>query len=110
MGAAPGLGPSQIHNLTTQTPSDVWVTLPRGAWRPKAVGSARLRVITASPAVYGADIEEHLVEGIAVQVYGAVRTVVDCFRHRSAVGLDVALRAWTTLSALATTPRPFAPA
>ncbi len=83
----------RFHELTTQNPSEVWVTLPRNAWRPAAVGSAPLRVVTASPTVYGADIEEHLVEGIRVRVYSAVRTVVDCFRHRSAVGLDVALEA-----------------
>ena len=83
----------RYHELTTQNPSEVWVTLPRNAWRPVAVGSAPLRVITASPAFYGADIEEHVVEGVHVRIYGAVRTVVDCFRHRSAVGLDVALEA-----------------
>ena len=83
----------RYHQLTSQNPSEVWVTLPRNAWRPAAVGSAPLRVFTASPALYGTDVEEHLVEGVHVRVYSAVRTVADCFRHRSAVGLDVALEA-----------------
>lgn len=83
----------RYHDLTTQNPSEVWVTLPRNAWRPTAVGSAALRVITASTALYSTDIEDHLVEGVQVRVYSGVRTVADCFRHRSAVGLDVALEA-----------------
>lgn len=83
----------RYHELTTQNPSEVWVMLPRGAWRPAAVGSTPLRVITASRALYGADIEEHVIEGVRVRVHSAVRTVGECFHHRSAVGLDVALEA-----------------
>lgn len=83
----------RFHGLTTQNPHEVWIALPRGAWRPARVGSAKARVSTLVPALYAADVEEHLVEGVPVRVYSGARTVADCFRHRSEVGLDVCLEA-----------------
>ena len=38
-------------------------------------------------------VEEHRIEGVAVKVYSPAKTVADCFKHRSKVGLDVALEA-----------------
>ena len=38
-------------------------------------------------------VEEHRVEGVAVKIYSPAKTVADCFKHRSKVGLDVALEA-----------------
>ena len=83
----------RFHGLTTQNPHDVWIALPRGTWRPSRAGSAALRVTTLTPGLYSADVEAHLIEGIEVRVYSAVRSVADCFRHRNEVGLDVALEA-----------------
>ena len=37
--------------------------------------------------------ETHEVEGIPVQVFNSAKTVVDCFRFRSKVGLSVATEA-----------------
>jgi len=34
-----------------------------------------------------------MIEGIAVRIYGVAKTVVDCFRFRQKIGLDVALEA-----------------
>jgi hypothetical protein len=38
-------------------------------------------------------IEEHRIEGVAVRVYAAAKTVADCFKYRNKVGSDVALEA-----------------
>jgi hypothetical protein len=46
----------------------------------------------ATPA-YSKGIEEHLIEGVTVRIYGVAKTVVDCFRFRNKIGLDVALEA-----------------
>lgn len=83
----------RFHRITTQNPHEVWVALPRNAWRPARVGSIALRVHTLVPDLYGADQEEHVIEGVTIRVYSAPRTVVDCFRYRNEVGLDVALEA-----------------
>lgn len=38
-------------------------------------------------------IENHLIEGVNVQIYSLAKTVVDCFKFRNKIGLDVALEA-----------------
>ncbi len=38
-------------------------------------------------------VEEHLVSGVTVRVYGAAKTVADCFRYRNKIGIDVAIEA-----------------
>lgn len=40
-----------------------------------------------------AGVEEHVVEKVSLRVFSPAKTVVDCFRFRSLVGLDVALEA-----------------
>jgi predicted transcriptional regulator of viral defense system len=50
-------------------------------------------VTTLSGAAYSEGIEKYSIEGITVHIYGVAKTIVDCFRFRNKVGLDVALEA-----------------
>jgi hypothetical protein len=50
-------------------------------------------VIRASGDALTAGIEEHVIEGVPVQVYSLAKTVADCFKYRNKIGLDVALEA-----------------
>jgi predicted transcriptional regulator of viral defense system len=50
-------------------------------------------VTRIAPALFDLGVEEHRIEGGVVRVYSVARTVVDCFRFRNKVGLDVALEA-----------------
>ena len=59
------------------------------------ISAPPLRVVNISPAVFDLGIHEHLIEGQALRVYSIARTVADCLRFRSKVGLDVALEALT---------------
>ena len=34
-----------------------------------------------------------MIEGVTVRIYGIAKTVVDCFRFRNKIGLDVAMEA-----------------
>lgn len=52
-----------------------------------------LRYHYYSGAAYELGIEQHLIKGVSVKVYSPAKTVVDCFRLRSKVDLDVALEA-----------------
>ncbi len=40
-----------------------------------------------------AGIEEHQVQGVTVRVTSPARTVVDCFKFRNKIGVDVAVEA-----------------
>ena len=40
-----------------------------------------------------AGVERHRIEGIEVPIYGAAKTVADCFKFRNRIGVDVAVEA-----------------
>ena len=38
-------------------------------------------------------VEEHAIRGVTVHVTAPARTIVDCFKYRNKIGLDVAIEA-----------------
>lgn len=82
----------RFHGIGTQLPHQVWIAVPRGTRVPRLTAPP-LRVVNIAPAVFDLGIEEHRIERQIVRVYSVARTVVDCFRFRNTVGLDVALEA-----------------
>lgn len=82
----------RFHDLTTQNPHEVWITVPRGGWRPQ-MDYPPLNLTYMSGESYAFGIREHMVQGIAVKVYTPAKTVADCFKFRNKVGLDVAIEA-----------------
>jgi len=82
----------QFHDIGTQSPSEVWLALPRGTWEPK-FDWPPVRFIRLSGPALTALVQEHVIEGIRVRVYSPAKTVADCFKFRNQVGLDVALEA-----------------
>ena len=81
-----------FHNIGTQLPREVWLAVPRGT-RVPSFAFPPVRVTRIAPALFDLGIEEHRIEGGMVRVYSVARTVVDCFRFRSKIGLDVAMEA-----------------
>lgn len=81
-----------FHELTTEQPHEVWIALPPKTWQPKIVWPP-LRVVTFSGTHFHEGVEHHKLEGVDVRVYGVAKTVIDCFRFRNKVGLEVALEA-----------------
>jgi predicted transcriptional regulator of viral defense system len=82
----------QFHNLTTQNPWRVCLLLERGVHTPRIAHPA-LWVFRTGPEAFALGIEEHVIEGVVVRVTGIAKTIVDCFKYRNRVGLDVALEA-----------------
>lgn len=81
-----------FHELTDELPAAVWIAVPRGH-RVPALVSPRLALTWTAPLLMPLGATHHRIEGIDVSITDPTRTVVDCFRHRSRVGLDVALAA-----------------
>jgi predicted transcriptional regulator of viral defense system len=81
-----------FHELTTQSPSVVWLALPKSAWRKQA-DYPPLRIVHFSGTAYSAGIETHKRTGGTVRVYSIAKTVADCFKFRNRIGLDVAIEA-----------------
>jgi predicted transcriptional regulator of viral defense system len=82
----------RFHGLTTQMPPEVWIALPEKARRPR-LEYPRLRVARFSGAALTEGLETHSIEGVAVRIYSAAKTVADCFKYRNKVGIDVAVEA-----------------
>ncbi|HZV04273.1 MAG TPA: type IV toxin-antitoxin system AbiEi family antitoxin domain-containing protein [Gemmataceae bacterium] len=80
------------HGLTTQLPQAVWLTIPHKARKPKAP-SFLMEIVYATEPMFSAGLEHIQIEGVDVPIYGAAKTVADCFKYRRRVGLDVAVEA-----------------
>lgn len=81
-----------FHELGTQMPADVWIALPKSAYRPK-VAYPPVQYVHFSAAAFDSGQEEHELSGGVVRVYSVAKTVADCFKFRNRLGLDIALEA-----------------
>jgi predicted transcriptional regulator of viral defense system len=84
-----------FHGLTTEIPHEVSIALPRGAARPK-LDWPPLRVYGLSGAMFTFGIETHERDGVGLRIYGAAKTVADCFKFRNRLGIDVAVESLRT--------------
>lgn len=82
----------RVHDLTTQSPFEVWLAIPNKARAPK-LEYPPLRIIRFSGAALTDGIEDHQVDSVTVRVTNVARTVADCFKFRNKIGLDVAMEA-----------------
>lgn len=82
----------QFHGLTTQMPRDIWMALEGRAYSPKVTG-IRVNFHRFTGDGFHEGIEEHFVSGVPVRIYGVAKTVLDCFRMRNKIGLDIAIEA-----------------
>ena len=82
----------QSHGLTTQLPRQVWLAMPSGSHVPK-IDYPPLKMVQFTGEAYSEGIETHERDRVQLRVYGVAKTVADCFKHRSKIGLDVALEA-----------------
>jgi predicted transcriptional regulator of viral defense system len=81
-----------FHQLTTQNPSQVWLAVDQKAWAPR-LSYPPIGLVRFSGEALTAGVEEHLVEGVTLHVYSVAKTIVDLFKFRYKVGLDVAMEA-----------------
>jgi predicted transcriptional regulator of viral defense system len=81
-----------FHGLTTEIPHEIWLAVERKARRPK-VAYPPVRAIFYPDSCFGEGIETHRIMEQEVRIYNAPKTVIDCFRWRNTVGLNVALEA-----------------
>lgn len=84
----------RFHGITTQNPSEVYLMIPSGTRTPRE-GRTRIRVFRAGGASLREGIVEVRIEGVNVRIYDVAKTVVDCFKYRNKIGLDVAMEALT---------------
>lgn len=80
----------QFHGLTLQMPPAVWVAIDRTGWKPR-VEHPPIRFVRFSGRALTEGVKRHPIDGIEVPVSEPARTIVDCFRYRNKIGLNIAL-------------------
>lgn len=81
-----------FHEITTQIPRAVSIALAKGSETPR-LDYPPLAVQRFSEAALKEGVEEHQVDGLSIKVYGAEKTLADCFKFRNKLGMDVVLEA-----------------
>ena len=81
-----------MHEIGTQLPPEVWIALDRKARKPR-FDDLPVRIVRFSGPMLTYGVATREVEGVPVKITSPARTVVDCFRYRNKIGLDVALEA-----------------
>jgi predicted transcriptional regulator of viral defense system len=82
----------RFHEIETQAPFEVWLAIPHRIASPRIEHPA-IRVVRMSDDALIEGIQRKRIDGVEVPIFNPARTVVDCFKFRNKVGLDVALEA-----------------
>ena len=82
----------RFHEIGTQNPGSVWVAIPSNYRAPK------LSDISISAVHFGGifrkiGVRKIEIDSASIKITTPARTVVDCFRFRNKIGLDVAIEA-----------------
>jgi predicted transcriptional regulator of viral defense system len=80
------------HGITTQIPSSVHLAVPRGRYHGIKL-SIPISVYRFDQKTFDEGLQIHHINGMPLKIYNPARTVVDCFKFRNKLGLDVALEA-----------------
>ena len=81
-----------FHEMTTQVPHTVTIALEKGAEQPR-IDFPPVTVFRFSSACFSAGIETHMLDGVSVRIYSPEKTLVDCFKFRNTIGMDIVLEA-----------------
>ena len=82
----------RYHGIGTQDPPHVWVAVPIKTKPPKIIGLP-VKMVTFSGASLTSGVIHVKIDGIPAHITNPARTVIDCFRYRNKIGIDVALEA-----------------
>ena len=81
-----------LHGLTTQSPRQAWIAIGNKSAVPR-VEYPPVQVVRMNAANLIEGVQAITIDGVRVQVTSPARTVADCFKFRSRVGLDIAIEA-----------------
>ncbi|MCI0382264.1 MAG: type IV toxin-antitoxin system AbiEi family antitoxin domain-containing protein [Chlamydiae bacterium] len=81
-----------FHKLTTQIPHFIYLAVKKG-YKPPKVNYLPIRFFWFSNINFPLGIESHRLHGVTIHCYSREKTIVDCFRYRDKIGIDVAIEA-----------------
>lgn len=80
------------HEITTQIPHEIYLAVERGA-EPPRVDYPPIRIFWFKDMAFTEGIGIYDIDGVPVRIYCIEKTIVDCFKYRNKIGLDVAIEA-----------------
>jgi len=80
----------QVHGIGTQSPREIWIAIDHKARKP-VLDQFPVRLLIYSKKMMTSGIEVFDIQGVETRITSPARKVVDFFRFRSKVGLDVAI-------------------
>jgi predicted transcriptional regulator of viral defense system len=82
-----------FHGITTQVPRVVHLAVPRGRYAGLRLRTPPVKIYRFDVVTFNHGIDLHSIDGVPVRIYGVARTIVDCFKYRNKLGLDIAIEA-----------------
>lgn len=80
------------HELSLQMPPFVWVAIEVHTRQPKH-RYPPMRFVRFGKKAMTEGIERHVIEGVPIKITSPAKTIVDCFRFRNKIGVDIAISA-----------------
>jgi len=90
--AKPDTAFNENINIGTQLPYKVWIAIDRKAQLPR-VERPLVKIVRFSLKSLNYGVETHRVQEVPIRVTNPAKTVVDCFKYRNKIGLDIAIEA-----------------
>jgi predicted transcriptional regulator of viral defense system len=82
----------KYHEMTSESAHEVWLAYTQGS-KPPMIDSPPVRLVTFSKKLMTLGIIETKLEDVQVKITNPARTIVDCFKHRNGIGVNVAIDA-----------------
>ena len=82
-----------FHRIGTHQAHSVYILLKQNAVAPRLTYPPIEVVKSIHPEAFTEGVEVHVLNGVKVSVTNPARTVADCFKHRSKLGLELCLEA-----------------
>ena len=81
-----------FHGITTQIPNVVSIAIRKNSRIP-FLDYPPIRVHKFSDLAYNAGIQNYYMDNVPLKIYDPEKTIVDCFKFRNKIGMDVFLEA-----------------
>lgn len=84
-----------FHEVTNEIPKYVDIAIPRNT-HANRIKYPPVRFYQFAPQAWEAGIGEHKIGGRIIRVYSLAKTIVDCFKFRNKIGINIARDALKT--------------
>ncbi len=82
----------EYYGVTTQIPHQIWIAVEENYKMPRNFPFP-LKIIRMSKNSLNAGVETKKVAGNEYRIFNLAKTIADCFKYRTKIGLDVAMEA-----------------